>query len=108
MTLINCPECGKEVSDSAQSCPNCGVAIASKSESKAAGASLTTVQETSKKFKLHTLGSVIVIIIGVVWLIGQMNSGQDGGEPGAISILLIIGGLGWYFVTRFRIWWHHK
>ena len=24
MGLINCPECGKEVSDQAQSCPHCG------------------------------------------------------------------------------------
>ena len=24
MALIKCPECGKEVSDKAQSCPNCG------------------------------------------------------------------------------------
>ena len=24
MSLVRCPECGKEVSDSAQKCPNCG------------------------------------------------------------------------------------
>ena len=27
MALINCPECGKEVSDKAANCPNCGVTI---------------------------------------------------------------------------------
>jgi len=27
MALINCPECGKEVSDLAAACPNCGVTI---------------------------------------------------------------------------------
>lgn len=27
MALINCPECGKEVSDKAKTCPNCGIAI---------------------------------------------------------------------------------
>ncbi|MDE6636255.1 MAG: zinc-ribbon domain-containing protein [Lachnospiraceae bacterium] len=26
--LINCPECGKQVSDKASSCPNCGCPIA--------------------------------------------------------------------------------
>lgn len=25
MALINCPECGKEISDKAQTCPNCGL-----------------------------------------------------------------------------------
>ena len=24
MTLIKCPECGKEISDNANKCPNCG------------------------------------------------------------------------------------
>lgn len=27
MALINCPECGHEISDSAKTCPNCGVTI---------------------------------------------------------------------------------
>lgn len=27
MALINCPECGKEISDKAASCPNCGLPI---------------------------------------------------------------------------------
>ncbi len=27
MALINCPECGKEVSDTAKKCPNCGYAL---------------------------------------------------------------------------------
>lgn len=27
MALITCPECGKNVSESAESCPNCGYSI---------------------------------------------------------------------------------
>lgn len=27
MALISCPECGKQVSDRADSCPNCGYPI---------------------------------------------------------------------------------
>ena len=104
MALISCPECSKEVSNSAPSCPNCGVGIASLKEAKAAGAPLTTVQETSKKLKLHTLISILAIIIGVVWWIGT----PEGNEPSGIAILLVAGGLVWYLVTRFRIWWHHK
>ena len=30
MALINCPECGREVSDSATHCPNCGHPISKK------------------------------------------------------------------------------
>lgn len=30
MALINCPECGKEISDTVKKCPNCGVKIKTK------------------------------------------------------------------------------
>ena len=32
MAIINCPECGKEISDKAIACPNCGIPIASKKD----------------------------------------------------------------------------
>lgn len=34
MALIKCPECGKEISDTAKSCPNCGFQIKSKSSKR--------------------------------------------------------------------------
>lgn len=30
MSIINCPECGKEISDKAASCPNCGAVVKKK------------------------------------------------------------------------------
>ena len=30
MALINCPECGHQVSDQAKTCPHCGIEIAGK------------------------------------------------------------------------------
>jgi uncharacterized membrane protein YvbJ len=105
MALISCPECNKDVSSTAPSCPNCGFGIASLNEQRAAGATLTTVQETSKKLKLHILMSVLAIVIGVVLAIGDSYS--DESNP-LLFILFLTGGFLWYGVTRFRIWWHHK
>jgi hypothetical protein len=34
MTLISCPECKKEISDSAESCPNCGYPLTPKKTSE--------------------------------------------------------------------------
>ena len=31
MALIKCPECGKEISDTAMNCPNCGYELKEKS-----------------------------------------------------------------------------
>lgn len=37
MALINCPECGKEISDKAGSCPNCGTPLGNKKFCKFCG-----------------------------------------------------------------------
>lgn len=108
MALINCPECSKEVSDKAPSCPNCGNPISTANDTQAIGTSLTTIQETSKRLKMHTIGSVLLVIVGVVWGIGEFGAVESGSEPSGISILIFLAGMIWYAVTRFRIWWHHK
>ena len=47
MALINCPDCGKDVSDQAAACPNCGYPI--KSPEKSAGAEQSAAGEARKK-----------------------------------------------------------
>ena len=108
MALIACPECTQQISNMAAACPHCGVGVASARETKAAGAPLTTIQETSKRLKLHTIGSVTVLLFGIVMLIAQFNATEQGGEPSGWPGLMIFIGLTWYVVTRFRVWWHHK
>ena len=107
MALINCKECKIEVSDQATSCPHCGAPIAAAHESKAAGAPLTTVQETSKKLKLQIVIASLLFWAGVIWLFVDHNSIVRPGESIAAP-LMTLGGLIWYITTRFRIWWHHK
>ena len=101
MALIKCNECNNEVSDKATSCPKCGAPIAS-NESIAAGATLKTVQETSKKFKLQSLISVSLIIIGFVWFIVS-NSPENGQEPSGAAISMVLIGMIWYIVNRFSL-----
>lgn len=106
MALINCPDCGKEVSENAPACPKCGAPIAGAQESAGSGvAQLQTIQETSKKFKIHSLLAVTVLIIGCTIIVVAKNAGSETGPTGP---LLVTAGLFWYCVNRFRIWWHHK
>jgi len=108
MALINCGECSREVSDKATNCPHCGAPVASAQESRAAGAPLTTVQETSKKLKLQIVVASLMFWVGVIWVGVQIGSPPTAGEQSSIGIILLAVGLTWYIVTRFRIWWHHK
>lgn len=53
MALISCPECQKEISDSAKSCPNCGVKIKKK-------------RKPIKKFHIITILTMAMLIIGMI------------------------------------------
>lgn len=53
-----------------------------------------------KKLNIQKLISIILIVTGLVLLI-YMIIVED--EPGAIPLLLIVFGAGWYIVTRSRI-----
>ena len=104
MALINCPDCKKEVSENAPACPNCGAPIAVREEDKDAGAPLTTVQETSKKFKKLLLASAFLFWGGLasgVWIFEDY-------EVSPVPGFMILSGLVLYVATKFSIWWHHK
>ena len=47
----------------------------------------------------HTLTSLIIVGLGVVLLIYMISVES---EPGAIPLLLIVVGAGWYFIMRTR------
>ena len=98
MALISCPECYKNVSTLAVSCPNCGAPISKAKETKA------TIQATRKELKLHTLLSILVICISFVWIVVAVQADKN---P-FIAAFIFFGGIVWYLVTRFYIWWHHK
>ena len=112
MALINCDECNKEVSDKAETCPQCGAPIANALETKAAGSQIKTIQETSKKFKLHSIISGALFIIGTAWMtqLGDTPPGSTGSSliAGLIAFSLMVIGFLWFIINQLRIWWHHK
>lgn len=87
MALINCPECNREVSDSATSCPGCGhplIATHTKSTDKP-----TSVVRSGGKYE--GLG-FLLISVGVIMMI----AGQAGGGL-AISIGFVV-----FLIGRFK------
>ncbi|HEX2203181.1 MAG TPA: hypothetical protein VHG91_07775 [Longimicrobium sp.] len=59
-----------------------------------------TTRDAGRRLKVHRLLSVLTIVTGVVLMIFMISTES---EPGAIPLLLIVLGTGWYFVTRARI-----
>lgn len=56
--------------------------------------------KTLKKLKVHKLLAVLSFSLGLLLMI-YMVLVED--EPGAIPLLLIVLGLGWYFIIRTQI-----
>ena len=53
-----------------------------------------------KKLELHKLLSALTIAVGFVLMMAKIYADS---EPGAIPILLVVLGVGWYFITQVRI-----
>ena len=68
-----------------------------------------TIQQTSKKLKLHLIISTIMVMIGVVGAIAVMPGNLSPNEaPSPIWGLSLLCGFVWFIVTKIRIWWDHK
>ena len=78
MSLINCPECDKEVSEKAPTCPNCGSPIAhppmTKKEKKKADAEAAKA-EAKKNWQEMSTGRKIFNGIGMLFLVGMFGFG---------------------------------
>lgn len=64
MSLIQCPECGKTISDKALSCPNCGYVPSSMLAEK------SEVDEV-KRYYEGTRGQIHYLITSKLWTFGQ-------------------------------------
>ena len=104
MAIIACPECAKGISDKAPACPHCGTPISLDIQSESTR--LTTIQETSKRLKIHIIGAAIFFWGGIAWMILSAKSGSS--EPSIIPGFMLLAGFVWYIATKIRIWWHHK
>jgi len=132
MALVNCIECFKKVSSMAEACPHCGAPIKNppknfyqeeevlenstpdsgpdlvhQEESPHTTQQVTTIEATSKNLKFNLVCSVILIVVCTPWLFTTIIDHQHTWEL-ILPVLCVGGGIVFYFVTRFKIWWHHK
>jgi uncharacterized membrane protein YvbJ len=64
MALINCPDCGREVSERAPSCPQCGSPIA-----KGSVADPTTVHGRGEGLFMKSMNCGCMIALGFILLV---------------------------------------
>jgi hypothetical protein len=93
MALINCPDCGHQVSDSATACPSCARPIT------AAPDHIQTIERTSRRYR-NGMGVGFLIAVLGAWL------GIEIGAEGLSGFLAFVGfGIFVaYFVAYVHLW----
>jgi hypothetical protein len=94
MSLINCPECGKDVSSLAAACIHCGAPL----QRAMNPVGVVTTQQTSKTYKAIQLAGALCLIVGVV--------SCSSGAPEKSGILFLVG-ICLYVGGRLGAWWNH-
>ena len=67
-----------------------------------------TTQLTSKSLKLQTILSSLIFWIGFTFFAVGVNSTTNPGEGATIGGWMMVIGIIWYLVNRFRIFWNHE
>jgi len=99
MALINCDECGKQISDQAHFCPNCGKPKQTP----------IVIEQTSKQWKKLQIASWMFFTSGVVLSLMMWNEKADFGRAYFfVGILLVITGLVMYNTAKIGSWWTNK
>lgn len=86
MALIECPDCGRQVSDVAPACPGCGRPMHA-----------TVIEQTNKSIKAVKLVGGLIFFLGLPALLFNMSLG----------VTLVIIGLVIYVTASFARWWNH-
>ena len=99
MSLINCPECNQQISDTAPTCPHCGFAQkATPVESIGVHQQPITIESTSKTWKLLKILAIVLFLIG-----GAMSSIDKN-----FGFLILIISITIFIAAKFGAWWNNK
>ena len=95
MALIECYECGAEISERAKACIKCGAPVR---HAVSQNGKIITTQQTAKKYKGAQLAGAALMCVGVVSCVGK----EPGIFVGTFTLGLLV-----YLGARIAAWWNH-
>ena len=111
MSLINCPDCGTEVSSLALACPKCARPISAPPTTVVSSPQKTqTIEATGKGWKAVQLGGFVVACLGLISCFGAFSSTISEAERTKFAQngvnFFFAGGVA-YLVGKIGGWWYH-
>jgi ribosomal protein L37E len=100
MALIDCPSCGKKISDKAETCPHCGFALKNASVEDIERKQALTRYKKLSSLQNQSMLAILVFILGF----GFMNWGTRPGElQHNLAMVACVLGFIWYIINRVRV-----
>lgn len=116
MALIDCPECGRQVSDKAPSCPGCGVLIAAQFPAEPEEREWDPAELEEWEFRdrsqRHRVYSVGLFFAGLLLGSGMKHvlgiEQEDIPWLFVLAQVLAIAGMGWLIGNELRTFWYYR
>lgn len=108
MALIECPDCGKQVSDAAATCIGCGRPLRGVAASPAPAGTREApmlIEASSKKYKSAMLLGLACLPAG--FIVAMLGGAAHSGLFAAFGFLIMIIGVVWFFINLVARWYHH-
>lgn len=106
MSLINCPECGTEVSDQAEKCPKCAYPFHNIEQNLEIP---KLIELTNKKYKIQKIYIIILFIFGFLIIGITANTNTELQTIGTnLGLLCLLIGFIWAIIVKIQIWWNHR
>jgi uncharacterized membrane protein YvbJ len=106
MSLIECSECGSQVSNLAVACPKCGAPVAQAGD--LVETPLNTTQPKNKNLKLQATISGGLFLIGLIWFflayfwVHNLQMPVSTGALNFFAIMLVVGAV-WYIYAKSKM-----
>lgn len=99
MALIQCPDCGNNISDRAPSCIHCG-RPQFESTAPPPAEPAQTIEATGKDAKVMTLVAFFMIVIGFFLMFNH--------DLGVLGVMLLLCGIPVLIWAKFVTWWKYR
>lgn len=105
MALIDCPSCGKKMSNKAPSCPSCGFSATASPDEQDRLRSRKASDRFRRQQMLQMLAVLILLVGGILWWFGSTGSGERAATMLAIGQTLLVAAILLYAFARGAMLW---
>lgn len=105
MALIDCPSCGKKMSNKSTSCPHCGFSATATPDDQERMRSRKAADRFRRQQMLQMLAVLILLVGGILWWFGSTGTDARAGTMLAVGQSMLVAAILLYAFARGAMLW---